>query len=320
MACLMKRLWLLSAILFAACGGGPAAPSGGAPPTPTPPPGTVLTVVSGETGQPIASATVRVDSGAYTTGTDGRVVLANPPRTRSALDIMAPGMLDRVTLFRSQTDTRFSLWPRSSPTGLDEEFTQYVVYTPGTEGAAGETTLRRIARGITSVVVLPGLALQADSAAMAWHNEAVARMNAAQDGIRYSLATQRTPLSTTTLVVETLEDANDARCAGRVRATTHLGMNNDEIAVAAIVFCQPDAARSITVAHELGHTFGLRHSLSTADLMYSTFSASRSTTFSAREALVMRLMTERRGGNRFPDDDRQVSGTSASRTEVIVCR
>jgi hypothetical protein len=40
---------------------------------------------------------------------------------------------------------------------------------------------------------------------------------------------------------------------------------------------------------------------------------------SPREALAMRLLLLRRPGNRFPDNDRDVSGSSATRRETIVC-
>ena len=40
--------------------------------------------------------------------------------------------------------------------------------------------------------------------------------------------------------------------------------------------------------------------------------------FGDRESLAMQLLLERRGGNRFPDSDRDVS-TSAERTLTIAC-
>ncbi len=54
-------------------------------------------------------------------------------------------------------------------------------------------------------------------------------------------------------------------------------------------------------------------------MMYGTFATSRGTTFSARESLLMRLMLTRRGGNRFPDDDRAITAAALRATEVITC-
>jgi hypothetical protein len=53
--------------------------------------------------------------------------------------------------------------------------------------------------------------------------------------------------------------------------------------------------------------------------MYAFFNGHGNVEFSAREALEMRLMLQRPGGNQFPDDDRRVSVTGATGTHVTVC-
>ena len=74
------------------------------------------------------------------------------------------------------------------------------------------------------------------------------------------------------------------------------------------------------VLHELGHTLGLYHSSSTADVMYC--SSGRPFNFSPRETLTMKLVRQRRTGNRWPDNDRMASSPASLHSgdrEVIAC-
>lgn len=48
------------------------------------------------------------------------------------------------------------------------------------------------------------------------------------------------------------------------------------------------------------------------------YTSQRSSTFTAREELAMRLMLQRRAGNRYPDNGRSAAVTGA-RLETIVC-
>jgi hypothetical protein len=65
------------------------------------------------------------------------------------------------------------------------------------------------------------------------------------------------------------------------------------------------------VAHELGHTVGLRHSSVSSEVMYAYYTGSKVVTFGSREVLTMALMAQRRGGNTWPDNDRATSATAA---------
>jgi hypothetical protein len=98
-----------------------------------------------------------------------------------------------------------------------------------------------------------------------------------------------------------------------------LSVSNGEIVGGSIVHCSLDAARSPTATHETGHTFGLRHSPEPSELMAAVFTSARSASCGPRERLAMRLMLQRAGGNRFPDEDRSVQPT-ATAVEVTVCR
>ncbi len=319
-------------VLVTACGATSSAPT--APtvtettPTSSPTPisgdptvlaaGTSLSVVAGDTDLPVAGVTIHVGAGTYLTDGGGRVVLTERIPVNSPIDFVSPTILDRLTVVRSASTTKFVLWPKTG--ALDEAYTRTLVYTPTTDDAFSTTALKRISRTVTSAVVVPSLALQADGEAMAMHQAAAAEMNLVQDRVRYSIASAKPATTATTLVIETLLDPQDPRCGETTRGFAHLPTIGDEITLAAIVFCRPDAARTATVLHELGHTFGLRHAPESSEVMFASFTLGRATTFGPRERATMRMMLERPAGNLFPDNDRSVRSTAVRRDEVIVCR
>jgi hypothetical protein len=66
----------------------------------------------------------------------------------------------------------------------------------------------------------------------------------------------------------------------------------------------PEAAADLaTVVHELCHTFGLHHSVEKFDVMARS-NQNNAWTFSQREKATMRLVMQRRAGNRYPDNGR----------------
>jgi hypothetical protein len=113
-------------------------------------------------------------------------------------------------------------------------------------------------------------------------------------------------------------DPSDKGCEERVLALTSIRLRAGEIYAGRIVFCTPAAARDGTVIHEVGHTFGLGHSPDADEVMHAFKLLRQPDAFGAREALVMRLMLQRRGGNRFPDNDRGVTA-AAEGERTIVC-
>jgi hypothetical protein len=275
--------------------------------------GTTIEIASGETGEAIDGATVTIGGRDYTS-VAGRVELTETAPPRSEVRIVAPGMLERRTLLREPSMTRFALWPQKSETGMDETFTQAIVYSHPN----GPGPLRRLARGTTRVVVVPAPELRGELE-MEQHRLAAERITAASGGqVVYVVATVK-PASG--VYVETrLGGENDELCThSNILGFEQDFIRNGETVRGVIVYCDPKSARTAVVSHEMGHTFGLYHSPDKAELMYAYFNGHGAVEFSAREALEMRLMLQRMGGNEFPDDDRGVSVTGATATRVTVC-
>jgi hypothetical protein len=274
--------------------------------------------VSGETGQPVAGASVTVAGRGLTSDASGRVALPERPATGALVDVVAAGFLDRQTLFRTGT-TRLSLWPRRSANGLDEDFTADVVYTSAAAAApvVGESPLERLRPGVALATLVASAQILGDPAALGALEGAAGQVGVATQGAIVYQVSGANPGGGTSF--EVAVDPDDDLCrSGRTRAFFRGRFVGDEIVGGRIVFCTLSTARSATAAHEVGHSLGLQHSRSASDLMYGTFVRGRATSLTPRESLAVRLMLERRGGNRFPDNDRGVS-VAGPATRVTVC-
>src|SRR5262245_48308655 len=179
-------------LLLGACGGGSATgPSDVSVPAPARSAESVLTLVSGETGAPIAFATVTAGGQVVNSDAAGTVRLPAGAAPGSSVEIRHPSFLDRVSALRTG-ETRLALWPRTTASGLDENYTATLVYTDTSSQDTGSSFLLRLPQGTRSVAVVPSGELQSDGEAMATHSEAVAAMNEALGGaVSYSLSTVR---------------------------------------------------------------------------------------------------------------------------------
>ena len=321
----VSRSVMLLAALAAACGGdGPTTPSR---PASSPAPvsglaaGTVVTVVSGGTALPLAGVTIAVAGQTVVTDGSGQARLPGAAPVGAPVDLTHLGHLDRQTTIRQATGPRFTLWPRTSADGLTEHYTASLVYTGTADPPPpiGASMLQRLPAGTSAVVVVPSPALLEDGRAMEAHADAVRTITEATGGtVSYLLAPSRPPSG---VVITTRVDPVDTLCVGGDLRGFMRGMyRGSELTSGDIVFCEDSVARSATIAHELGHTFGLRHGPEPNDLMFFRFGNRRATGFGPRESVVMRMMLDRPAGNRFPDSDRGVTSSSAVEERVVVCR
>jgi hypothetical protein len=273
-----------------------------------------LTFVSAETGEPAAGVDVVVNGVGHHTDAAGSIQLSENATLPASIEAASPEYLLRETVLHSREPLRLTLWPRLSPTGLDEALTRGLVYTDAAGGAQGALPLRRLDPPGGRVSLVPSAALMQDAAARQAHAEAADILTHATLG-RITFVVEATASSP--VAVSTAIDPNDPAMRTHA-ALAYRYLEGSRITGARIVFLSQDVARmAAVVTHELGHTFGLEHSPDARDLMYPVVAGPK--TLSLPELLTIDLMLQRRPGNRFPDNDRDGASSKARRTEVVAC-
>ncbi len=282
------------------------------------PPGTTFSVVSGETGVPIAGARFVVGGEDLLSNDNGEVTTNREARFSSPVDIVAAGYLDRNTTFK-QDELRYTLWPKTSPSGLSEHTTAELIYTTSDADAdpiTGQEPLRRWTETLSQIDVVFGEGFdRTNKQQIDTQVEAVAEFNGVlPEGVSY--APPRFGSVANRPYVELRIKPDYLTCVNyNFGAVANL--RSGEYTSALITYCSQRAAlRKSTVLHELGHTAGLRHSSSERDIMHRS---SQAPSFHAREGLLLLLMYQRRGGNLFPDNDRGSGRQTIGEILEFVC-
>jgi len=299
---------VLLASTLVSCGGGGGSPA--TPVLPTPPPsgwpaGTVLSLVSGETGAPIAGAQVIVAGlPPHVADAAGQATMQTTAAEGATVDVEAAGFLTRQTLVRHSL-TRLTLWPDHAR--LPGSYTKALVYTSSAVGdSTSRVPLERLPPHVRTLALEPSDQLKADPQTMAAHRQAVDYFNAAVQGqVVFAVG------GAADLIVPTRIDATYSSCEGRAdRLLALTWVSRHEVSRAEIVFCSEKPTHLPTpIAHELGHVFGLRHSADGSDVMCRYYDSGAEHGFTDRETLAMSLLLLRRGGNAWPDNDRTATAS-----------
>jgi hypothetical protein len=308
----MLSVWLVG------CGGGS--------PTSTPPvsstdipAGTVLRLVSGDTGAPVVGASVNIAGQGLRTDATGSVTLRLNVGDKATTDVVADGFLRRFTLLR-KGDTTFPLWPRL-PSDPSDFLTQQIVYTQAYSGAPlGVFPLNRVSPSIKRVALVPGPEIARDAQAMDVQYRVAAVMTAATEGqIQYFVQAPGESLSVDAKVTMNV----DSRRCGPYAGCINVSQDNNYTGSADAFLATVDVARDFrTVLHETGHSFGLQHAaggLERGIVMGVTGVPIPVSDFSPEEKFLMRMMLKRLAGNRWPDaDDTVLTTASRARSSVTI--
>jgi hypothetical protein len=274
----------------------------------------LLTFVSGESLLPVESARVTIDGRAYVTNGAGVVAV---DRVASSISVDAAGFFERRALARSD---HYSLWPRTSPIGIDEEYTARLVYNCVSSACAdGGEALGRVPQGLVTLQLSRELLV--DRAAFAAIGEAADLWTAATRG---EVAFRLGPVAAPGVVVEMDVDPSDPAILSRGAAgVTRRQYSGASISRARITLRSVELARRLPLSvHELGHAFGLSHSPRVGDVMWNGPELYDAADLSEREKLAVALMLQRTSGNRYPDTEDGIGTlrrSSTRRGSVVAC-
>jgi hypothetical protein len=290
----------------------PRGPGGAAPALVGP---GVLTFVSGESLLPVESARVTIDGRSYVTNGAGAVAV---DRISTAISVDAAGFLERRAVARTD---HYSLWPRTSPTGIDEEYTARLVYNCAAPACAdGGESLGRVPQGLVTLQL--SRELLADRAAYAAIDEAAQLWTAATRG-EVVFRVGSAFVSGVVLVDIDVDPSDPAILARGAAGVTRRQYTGSSIARARITLRSVELARRLPLSiHELGHAFGLAHSPRIGDVMWNGPELYDATDLSEREKLAVALMLQRASGNRYPDTEDGLGGlrtSSPRRSSLVAC-
>jgi len=279
--------------------------------------GTVLRIVSGDTGLPVAGAQVGVGSTRLESDATGEVTLPSDFGSGTFADVDHPDFLLRQTRLLEATGVQFTLFPKRSSTGLTEDFIRDVLFQDSSTGESRH--IMRITPGTAFAYVVPSTQIFGDLRAMRAVNDAVAEINEITEGeIRFEVRDEA-PANATAF--DLIIDPNDPVLVNGAIGVARRRFSGWNIIGGTAVVDSMETARTSATHHELGHMLGLGHSNSIADVMYP-YQRPRVETFSPRERLGVRLLLQRPAATMHPDNDRSVRdprSLAAAAASVVLC-
>jgi hypothetical protein len=229
---------------------------------------------------------------------DGRVVFPSDVRGH-AIDILKPGSF--LTRKTTLTSDRLAVWPSSDPA-----YESQVVYHVWSRNRLTYPLLdRNVTWSADPQIAGSRAAMNAIEGALA---EA---MRLSRGRVTFS------PADTQPAILFKV-DPTDPELA-TAAALARLRFLGRQISGADIVFKDLRLVQPVVATHEVGHFMGFGHSPDPREVMVGTFTLGTRTTFSDRLVDTWALMTQRKAGQLFEDDDRSLGAGAVVPATTIVC-
>jgi hypothetical protein len=308
-----RLLWMaVAGLTLGACGGG-GSPSQPATPAPVPTPRTndrPLEFVKGDLhSEKVAGLKVVVGGVESVTDASGR--LAVTVTSGTLIETRGhPGYWDRRTRYEPGIDL-FPLWPL---TDFDADYYKKLVYD--STDPAWDGILTRPEPGTYTVSIAP--AIRDYSPGMDWIEQALA------EATRLTRQAGR-PLEFTRVesggqITFDVDPSDSSLADGAYIGVCYVKQSGYVITGARIVFLEPYFSGTNVAVHELGHFLGFHHSRDPGDFMYTPWVDQFLSHWGIGEERAWVMMSQRRPGNRYPDDDPSaVGGRGAPAERVVRC-